>query len=236
MNSVYAWTPSWIEISEAIVSVFVESINQTIHVYLSIFYTIKFSIKSAAEFNRILKELIFIITIISLSTYNWSFIVSIVCRNSCGVKYRSTKQLAHTTGNVVINLELKKKKKCISYSRFNKNNSHDSLPMITNRFISLFCESTSIWHSHEFGQFLYKQINFFFIKVLSFDILNDFFISKRFFPDISPTSATSWSMKLSRKPSSVSLSSSSFSMAFVFRGLVDSTWGERVMFAKSCKR
>lgn len=174
MNSVYAWTPSWIEISEAIVSVFVESINQTIHVYLSIFYTIKFSIKSAAEFNRILKELIFIITIISLSTYNWSFIVSIVCRNSCGVKYRSTKQLAHTTGNVVINLELKKKKKCISYSRFNKNNSHDSLPMITNRFISLFCESTSIWHSHEFGQFLYKQINFFFIKVLSFDILNDF--------------------------------------------------------------
>lgn len=172
MNSVYAWTPSWIEISQAIVSVFVESINQTIHVYLSIFYTIKFSIKSAAEFNRILKELIFIITIISLSTYNWSFIVSIVCRNSCGVKYGSTKQLAHTTGNVVINLELKKRNAC--YFRFNKNNSHDSLPMITNWFISLFCESTSIWHSHEFDQFLYKQMNFLFIIVLSFDILNDF--------------------------------------------------------------
>lgn len=86
-------------------NLYIKQYSLQTHVYPSIFFTIKFSIKSVAEFNKILKEYFFIITIISLSTYNWSFIVSIICRNSCGVKYGSTQQLAHTTGNVVIDLE-----------------------------------------------------------------------------------------------------------------------------------
>lgn len=63
-------------------NLYIKQYSLQTHVYPSIFFTIKFSIKSVAEFNKILLS---IITIISLSTYNWSFIVSIICRNSCGV-------------------------------------------------------------------------------------------------------------------------------------------------------